>query len=694
MPIRSSDPIRCAEAIIDRAGRDIALAMPIGVGKPVALVNALYRVAKADRSIRLRIFTGLSLVRPAYRTSLERRFVEPLLERTCGSYPDLDYTRDLRAGGLPANIEVTEFFLQAGAWLSNARVQRSYTSLNYSQVAKHLERTGTNVLGQLVAPKPQGEPRISLSSNTDITLDMVPYILRRRQAGQPLALAVEINANLPYMPGAAEMDVSECDVVLEAESPHYDLFAPPKEPVSLADYAMALHAATLIKDGGTLQIGIGSFSDALTHALILRTRAMPTSGLCSASWARRCRRMRSATGPFAIGLYGCTEMLVDGFLALLRAGILRRRVTGADGREAVLHAGFFVGNQAFYRELREMPREVLDLVAMTAISFTNTLDGDAEAKRAQRATPASSTPPWWRPCSAPCPPTSWTTAASSAAPAASTTSSASPTRWRAPAPSSACAARGDRTGAPPPTSSGATPTRRCRGSCATSSSPSTGSPTCVASRDRDVVAAMLGVADSSFQPGLIDQARHAGKLESSFKLPNAGFNRAERIEAALAPARRDGLLPAFPLGTEMTEVEQTLAGRLTFLKSAGYADLIGTLVAGLARTPASPQENAALARLGLHSPGSLRTAPCARWFSVRCGEADCDRRWATRFRPLTSVAGRRTGALRPSETRRVCPSTDLAPSTLCDHRMPEPCGPHRYSDEAQVRKRASGEGGN
>ena len=78
-------------------------------------------------------------------------------------------------------------------------------------------------------------------------------------------------------------------------------------------------------------------------------------------------------------------MLVDGFLALLRAGILRRRVTGTDGREAVLHAGFFVGNQAFYRELREMPREVLDLIAMTAISFTNTLDGDAEAKRAQRA---------------------------------------------------------------------------------------------------------------------------------------------------------------------------------------------------------------------------------------------------------------------------------------------------------------------
>ena len=76
MTFRSSDPVRCAEAIFDRAGRDLALAIPIGIGKPVQLANALYRLAEADRSLRLRIFTGLTLVRPAYRTSLEQRFVE------------------------------------------------------------------------------------------------------------------------------------------------------------------------------------------------------------------------------------------------------------------------------------------------------------------------------------------------------------------------------------------------------------------------------------------------------------------------------------------------------------------------------------------------------------------------------------------------------------------------------------------
>ena len=56
--------------------------------------------------------------------------------------------------------------------------------------------------------------------------------------------------------------------------------------------------------------------------------------------------MRVHTEPFAAGLYGCTEMFVEGLLDLFRAGILKREVDGV-----VLHAGFFVGSRAFYRQL-------------------------------------------------------------------------------------------------------------------------------------------------------------------------------------------------------------------------------------------------------------------------------------------------------------------------------------------------------
>jgi acyl-CoA hydrolase len=146
---------------------------------------------------------------------------------------------------------------------------------------------------------------------------------------------------------------------------------------------MALHAATLIRDGGTLQIGIGSFGDALTHALVLRhnnnsafRRLLEKLGVPLLAGAE--------LSPFTRGLYGCTEMLVDGFLALKRAGILSRRVAAPNGDSSVLHAGFFVGNRAFYRQLKEMPPELLAELCMTAISFTNTLDGDAARKRADR----------------------------------------------------------------------------------------------------------------------------------------------------------------------------------------------------------------------------------------------------------------------------------------------------------------------
>jgi acyl-CoA hydrolase len=605
LPIRSSDPVRCAEAIVDRVGRDIVLAIPIGVGKPVALVNALYRLVEADRRLRLRIFTGLSLVRPAYRTGLEQRFVAPLLDRLFGSYPDLAYTTALRRRDLPPNIEVTEFFLQAGAWLANPGVQRSYTSLNYSQVARHLARIGTNTFGQLVAPHPQGEGRISLSSNTDVTLDMLPYIDERRAAGRSLVVAVEINANLPYMPGAAEIDLNACDVVLETERPHYQLFAPPKEPVSLADYAMALYAATLIKDAGTLQIGIGSFSDALAHALILR-HARNSEFRALITKLGQPLPADAELSPFSVGLYGCTEMLVDGFLALMRSGVLRRGAATAGGRAVVMHAGFFLGNQAFYRELKEMPREALEQIEMTAISFTNTLDGDARSKRAQRTharfvntamvvtllgAVSSDQLEDGRVVSGAGGQHDLVAMAHTLEGARSIIGVRATRRsdrrtvsniaWRY---------------------ANATVPRQLRDIVVSEY----GIADLRGKSDRDVIVAMLAIADASFQPQLLAAARGAGKVEPSYQLPRSGSNRADAINAALAPARRAGLLPEFPLGSEMSEVEQALAAPLTFLKSAGYGDLARAFCAGLAPAAVSPREQSALERLALATPVTVR----------------------------------------------------------------------------------------
>ena len=83
-------------------------------------------------------------------------------------------------------------------------------------------------------------------------------------------MVAQTNSDMPFMPGDA--DVAAGCIRSRARLPATDfpLFAPPREPVDLTEYAAGLHAALLVPDGGTLQLGIGALGDAVAQALILR----------------------------------------------------------------------------------------------------------------------------------------------------------------------------------------------------------------------------------------------------------------------------------------------------------------------------------------------------------------------------------------------------------------------------------------
>ena len=66
-----SDADHCAQAIVDSVGYALRLAVPMSIGKPIRIVDALYRLAEADRRVQLTIFTGLTLTLPRPRSSLE-----------------------------------------------------------------------------------------------------------------------------------------------------------------------------------------------------------------------------------------------------------------------------------------------------------------------------------------------------------------------------------------------------------------------------------------------------------------------------------------------------------------------------------------------------------------------------------------------------------------------------------------------
>lgn len=72
------------------------------------------------------------------------------------------------------------------------------------------------------------------------------------------------------MYGDAAVRPDYFDAIVDEPKYDFPLFAPPNLTVSTADYLIALHVSALIRDGGTLQLGIGSIGDAITYLLKLR----------------------------------------------------------------------------------------------------------------------------------------------------------------------------------------------------------------------------------------------------------------------------------------------------------------------------------------------------------------------------------------------------------------------------------------
>ncbi|MBK7147073.1 MAG: acetyl-CoA hydrolase [Xanthomonadales bacterium] len=322
--------------ILERCPQHIVVAAPLGLGKPNRLLNAVYRAARDDTSRSLQLFTALSLARPQPKPGLEARFAQPFIERHFGpDYPDLDYVLDLRAGRAPANVSVHEFYFQSGAWLGVEAAQRHYASINYTHVARDMAARGPTLLLQMVARR--GD-RLSLSCNPDVTLELLERMAANGQA-RPYVVAV-VHPQLPFLGNDAEVGLDFADLLVEDPGESHRLFALPREPVLPSEHAIGLHAASLVKDGGTLQIGIGALSDAIVHALLWRDRdAAAFDRSVRALGAQRSERLPYETAKFERGLYGASEMVMDGFMHLRRAGILRRHVFDDLGLQRLLNSG-------------------------------------------------------------------------------------------------------------------------------------------------------------------------------------------------------------------------------------------------------------------------------------------------------------------------------------------------------------------
>ncbi|MGH8454998.1 MAG: acetyl-CoA hydrolase/transferase C-terminal domain-containing protein, partial [Nevskiales bacterium] len=450
------------------------------------------------------------------------------------------------------------------------------------------------------------------------------------------------------------------DIVVDHPRYSTQLFGTPKLAVETADYHIGLQASALIPDGGTLQIGIGALGDAIVYAAMLRHQhngdyraALQDCGVLD-----RCAALIDeigGTAAFARGLYGATEMFVDGFLHLYRAGILKRRVydfwalqqlinegkadenrltpavldemealgvrvirtqdfevlqrhglfrddcsydlghiIAPDGERLmanlaidevrarlaakclgtrlrngiVLHGGFFLGPNAFYQGLNDMPEDERRLICMTGVNKINQLDLNPRLYRLQRHharfinTGIMCT-------------LSGSVVSDGLADGRVISGVGGQYNFVAMAHQLPCgrsilmirSTRGE--GAEASSNIVAnyghiTIPRHLRDIVITEY----GVAVLRSRTDSEVAKALINVADSRFQAALLEQAKKAGKIEAGYQIPEPfRRNTPERLETALQAQRAAGRFPAFPLGCDFTPQELALGKALRGVKA-------------------------------------------------------------------------------------------------------------------------------
>jgi acyl-CoA hydrolase len=286
--------------------------------------------------------------------------------------------------------------------------------------------------------------------------------------------------------------------------------------------------------------------------------------------------------PFARGLYGCSEMFVNGLLVLADAGIVRRKVypdvatqeqanaglldDAAQPDGISIHGGFFLGPRSFYQRLQEMTHAKRLEFNMTRISYINELYGQEELKRLQRldarfinsaimvtllGAGVADQLEDGRVLSGVGGQYNFVAQGHALEGARSILILRS---WRE--------AGGDVSSNIVWEYGHCTIPRHLRDIVITEY----GIADLRGQTDAKVIEALLNITDSRFQAGLIEQAQKAGKLPKDFQLdPRFADNTPERLQAV--QARHSRLFPEYPLGSDFTDEERDLLRALNWLKS-------------------------------------------------------------------------------------------------------------------------------
>ncbi|MFT3821194.1 MAG: acetyl-CoA hydrolase/transferase C-terminal domain-containing protein [Rubrivivax sp.] len=196
-------------------------------------------------------------------------------------------------------------FMTAGLRRGIAEGRAELLALDYLGLARHLEHEAPPfdiAFAQLTPPDADGWCAPGLAA------DFLPLVWPRAKRR-----VAHLNPRLPRLAGSFRVHVSELDVAVEADAPLLDFHDP---AVGAAEARIASHVATLVRDGDTLQFGIGSVPLSLADGL---------------------------TGHHRLRFHG----------GMLPAAVMRLWAAGALDRDAVLTTGVVLGDAALRDQLAQ-----------------------------------------------------------------------------------------------------------------------------------------------------------------------------------------------------------------------------------------------------------------------------------------------------------------------------------------------------
>lgn len=222
------------------------------------------------------------------------------------------------------NFHLDSFFIGGNVRKATQAGLADYIPCSLSDTARIIRDGYQPVDGVFVTvSEPDEDGNVSLGTSVDCTLAAI------EQARYVIA---QVNRNMPFCHGDAVIPLSKITAMVRHDVPLLEAEFP---QLTEQDIAIGKHAAALIPDGATLQIGIGNIPNAVLAQL---------------------------TGHRNLGIH--SEMFSDGVLPLIESGVINGSEKKIDVGKHV--ATFLKGTQTLYDFVHHNPS-----VLMNDVTYTN-----------------------------------------------------------------------------------------------------------------------------------------------------------------------------------------------------------------------------------------------------------------------------------------------------------------------------------